>query len=77
MDFVLKIKTPQRQRNKKEHGKMKTRKMEKAVDPRKVNLKLVAGKAENQSDLYGETPKVLELTAPGTSGIGREMVWLK
>ena len=44
--------------------------MEKALDPRKVNLKPVAGKAENQSDLYGETPKVLELTAPGTSRVG-------
>ena len=44
--------------------------MEKAAGPRKVNLKRVVGKAENQSDLHGETPKVLELTAPSTPGGG-------
>lgn len=44
--------------------------MEKAADPRKVDLKLVAKTAENQSDLYGETSKIVELTTPGNSGIG-------
>lgn len=44
--------------------------MEKAVDPRKVNFKPEARKSANQSDLCGEAPKILELTVPGTSGIG-------
>ena len=44
--------------------------MEKAADPRNVDLKLVAKKAENQSDLCGETSKIVELTTPGNSRIG-------
>lgn len=53
-----------------QHQNCENWKDRKGSRPKESVSKLIVGIAENQSDLYGKTSKVPELTAPGTSGRG-------